>query len=248
MTLRTLMAFERRRWSVREGRLNKGIFLVLAILWMGTSVLLAAKGWFGKSMFTYSAFAWLALWGMLYTAPGLGARATVREWKEDTLYWWLSLPAPCEKLFLAKTLVALERWCRIYVLVFVYVVLYIFLLDVANGIWSWELLLSQLQVGLAEVLLAIALGPFLLMVGLLMGVFRRSGFRLAVPLLWLVVIAIANIQTNLVLGLGFAGQGEAFHLVTELNLAVMLSEGVVAYGLAALIFKVIVDKLKQGRI
>jgi hypothetical protein len=241
MTVRTLMDFERKGWAKKTCWVNKWIKGAMLILWLVLSVLFASEGWF-----TEPRIAWLALFGIIYSGVGFGARATVREWKEETLYWWLSLPAPREKLLLAKALVAFERWASLFSGVFVYIALYIFLVDLAMGAWSWHQFLVRLQIGFAEVLLAIALGPFLVMVGMLLGSFKKSSSKLIVGLLWGLVITTLNLQIKLV-GLQFSDKTDPANIIANLNYVILLAEGIVSYGLGFLIFKFISHRLKQGK-
>ncbi len=233
MTFGDLMVFERKRWKHR----NRGktllwkrlLWLAAMALSVAVSVILAFLGYFKAP-----SVIWFALLGILYAAPGIGAGAMAREWKEDTWYWWLSLPVAREKLLAAKLLNALSRWIRIWLTLFVFVSVYVALSDAALGQWAWSLFLGQIQFGWKEGILAIIEAPLLIAIGLWMGSLQRSKkFKVIIAPLWLVVVLIINSQLT---GLTVAGSGAQLQPELVLSYQWLAVKLVAAYVMTAVIF------------
>ncbi len=243
MTLADLITFERKRWSGspwRPTRLGRWLLAVIAVLWLVVSAVLARSGWMWMRTFAVS---WLALIGILYAAPGLAAKAMVREWREDTVWWWLSLPAPREKLLLAKFTAILARWLRLWLLVFFYIGVYVTVLNAATWGLSWQVVVEQCKIVLGEGLLALALGPFLITIGMWMGIVRREA-RALIALMWLLLIGILNFQAQ-ILGLKVSGQGSDIRVELTPNYFWIGLEFFAAYILAGVIFAGLVRWLKN---
>ncbi|KLU62384.1 ABC-2 family transporter protein [Peptococcaceae bacterium CEB3] len=243
MTWGDLLAYEQARRSGRRERrhwLFPFLGLSLALIVM---LIFALEGW---SHQTY--LAWFPLLGLLYVAPGAGAGSMAHEWKADTWYWWLSLPAPREKLLAAKLLGALGRWVRLWLMLLIFAVISMVALDASLQQWSWNLLQAQMRFGGQVGLLGLLLGPPLITLGLVMGSVRRHGKTsfLLIPL-WALVILFINIQFNLISNISSMDQiprfgplpGQAFApevlwhspwLPVELAAAYVLA-GIAFYGL-----------------
>lgn len=244
MTLADLLAFERRRWSDSPRRLNKlghRLPWLGAVLWLVASVILVQLGWVRMQTF---ALVWLALLGILYAAPAMAAKGIKREWREETAWWWLSLPAPREKLLLAKWASILGHWLRLWLGLFIYIAVYVAALSAAAGGFSWPAFLEQLKFALAAGLLALVLGPLLITAGMWMGIMRREA-RWLIALMWFALIGVLNFQGQ-IMGLKVLGQGSDIKVELSPNYFWIGFEFIAAYVLTGVLFAGLVRWLKNG--
>ncbi|CAA7602687.1 ABC-2 family transporter protein [Acididesulfobacillus acetoxydans] len=251
MTWGDLIAFEQARRSGR--RIRRKWLLPFLVLSLALIVVLifALEGWFHQ---TY--LVWLPLLGFLYLAPAAGAASMGHEWKEDTWYWWLSLPVPREKLLAAKFLGILGRFARIWLTLLVFAAVSMAALDASLKQWSWNLFQAQLWFGSQVGLLGLLMGPPLIPLGFLMGSMRRHGkASFLIAPLWALVILFINIQFNLISGLSKmdptlkvrTASAEAITPQILWHASWLPVELVAAYILAGIIFYGLVQWLKHPK-
>lgn len=163
------------------------LFSAAFLLVLVASLIPTLEGWF----IVQPSFALPFLLGFLYACPSIGAFALSAERKEETWFWWLSLPAPRQNLMAAKWLNAVFRWSKFWLLLLAYMVLYTLALDLTLGQWSWNLLANQLIVGGEVALLGFLYEPPLVTLGLGMGSMSGKYKLLLIPM-WAFIVFLIN--------------------------------------------------------
>lgn len=133
---------------------------------------------------------WYFTWGLPFMIFGVAIKRVRREWENETLGWWLTLPYSRSTLtaskFVASLLISLLYCLIIYSLVTLFG-LYILLLS--GNLMGHSFVLFILP-GLKWFLLLIALSPFAASFGTFMGVLSHTKARPALPLIWVLFWAM----------------------------------------------------------
>jgi ABC-2 type transport system permease protein len=127
---------------------------------------------------------WYFTWGLPFMIFGISINRVNREWQNETIGWWLSLPYSRSKLITTKFVASLLMSLLMCIVIFILVTLfglYVMLLN-GNPIGSSEGLF--LLSGLKWFLLLIAVSPFAASFGTFMGTLAHTKARPALPLLW----------------------------------------------------------------
>ncbi|MDD9148356.1 MULTISPECIES: ABC-2 transporter permease [unclassified Sporolactobacillus] len=169
----------RRQWMSKQWQLAYGLFFLAVILILTTYFSL-----FHTIQLNYIWFVFLGLpWAMF----GLSISRIVREWKGETVGWWLTLPYSRQTLILAKFIAGLMRSLLIalaaYVLIFLFGG-YATLISASLSLQDFGVFAES---GLYFFLLDICFFPLAIAFGLLYGTLIRTKWRPAVPLFWIVL-------------------------------------------------------------
>jgi ABC-2 type transport system permease protein len=177
---------------------------------------------------------WYFTWGLPFMIFGISINRVNREWQNETIGWWLSLPYSRGTLittkFVASLLMSLMFCFAIYFLVTLFG-LYMMLL---NGNFIGNLTGIFLLPGLKWFLLLIALSPFAASFGTFMGTLSHTKARPAMVLLWILFWAMFPIVGMSGQNFGFFNERNIGFPFTELIFLPILFSWILAYILVRL--------------
>lgn len=217
-----------------------GLILVVYLI---VSIVIAYRGGLTQPDYT-----WFVLFAMLYGAPGLGNAAMASEFREDNVFWWLSLPASRERLVMAKWLATVLRYGKVWLMIFAYACVYLAALDLGHGYLSVQTFAQQVQVGLIAGLFVVLFIPFLVIVGMLMGILQRMESPLVgaafTAIMWILIVNAVNFQFSM-MSINTKGHIVSLRPGFNLNYPWLLLEVILAWILTGIIYKFIVARLKR---
>ncbi len=129
---------------------------------------------------------WNIFFGVPFTILAISAGAMNREWKNNTVGWWLSLPYSRMTLVLAKFLSNLWRALLIVVAIDILAILaflYAMIFDPHLTINSFG---KFLLAGANLTIVLVVISPLIVSLGMLTAVLGRTGYRFFVPMVWVI--------------------------------------------------------------
>ncbi|GEO24597.1 hypothetical protein AAC03nite_03820 [Alicyclobacillus acidoterrestris] len=177
--------------------------------------------------------AWYIVLSLPWIAFGTSIASVKHEWKNGTVGWWLSLPISRLQLLTSKFVAALFRvvliGCGLYCVIGV-LGLYTMALQ---GPFHTDVAGQFLLTGVQWVMLAMAAAPFASAFGMLFVIARSSKVRPAVPLIWIIFVAIwwvAFSQISRFIQTGYRRDTHALYLNLSPNLVyLLLASWILAY-------------------
>ncbi|MCD9021418.1 ABC transporter permease [Cohnella silvisoli] len=165
-------------------------------IWVYVAIILILAGtaltiWGGNDKFnpTYILF---STYMFPFLVFGISVKTLKREWEKGTYGWWLTLPYSRFRLLAAKAVSALIQVIAGYSLFFITVLLlgiYSFIIHGEGLSPIRELFATELQY--AGILIGVS--PFMLALGLLATVVRRSVMKPLTPMIWIAFGLFGNI-------------------------------------------------------
>lgn len=172
-----------------EGQSSVRKFLKTKWFWIyaGAVLLLAAAAltvWGGAAQFQ-ARYLFSFTFILPYFTAMLAFRTLLREWKNGTVGWWITLPYPRARLLSAKLVAAFLQALALYAAYFAFITLLILYNAGIHGLGASSL--SDLWVTESIfIVMLLGIAPFMLTLGLLLGAVTQSNWSPATPLLWMV--------------------------------------------------------------
>ncbi|SFS96438.1 ABC transporter permease subunit [Marininema halotolerans] len=155
-------------------------------------ILATYLGWKGQTRFVQI---WNFNWGMLFWAIGIAVQNIKREWSNETVGWWLALPYSRGNLISAKFIASLLRWAK--TLALVYLGLFAFMTYVMLLEGDGAKIPDTLVTGVEWYVIVLSLSPFVISLGTVSALLRRSTLQPIFPLIW----GVGNLIINAVAAL-----------------------------------------------
>lgn len=155
--------------------------IALAILLLGIAVSRTTQATQGMD------YVWIFTFSFPFIAFGTSIRMVAREWRSDTIGWWLTLPLPRRTLVLAKVVAMIVRSCLIFAAFYVAMLLFSGVSLIAHHTLDAQLFMQFALIGLKWVLIGASAAPLAVAFGTLFAIVTRSEFRAIVPLFWVVL-------------------------------------------------------------
>lgn len=174
---------------IRRGRRNKGQLtkqwrLIYAISFVISIAVVAT--YFSMTYQIQLKYIWYVYWSIPFFIFGFGISKISREWNNETVGWWLTLPYPRHTLIMTKFWAVVIRGVLIASAVYVLILAF-----GAYATWiSPKLSFTQFgafaQFGLVLLLIDICAFPFTSSIGILYGTLKHTKWRPAIPLFWMI--------------------------------------------------------------
>lgn len=166
----------------RNGRIPRQWWLIyLASIVFIVMVAITYGSLHGNMEITYT---WYFAFGLPFATFGISIGWTVREWKNGTVGWWLSLSFSRRKLVASKFCAGLIRGLLILVIIFVAIALLALYTMLLNTNFIFVHYMDFLWTGLKWFSLLIAINPFMAALGVLYAVLSESRAKPILPLFW----------------------------------------------------------------
>lgn len=165
-----------RRRMPRPWRLTYAAFFLLLVVGLTSFANLRGTVHFQGS--------WYFTWGLPFMIFGISINLINREWQNDTVGWWLSLPYKRSQLVFSKLAAGLIRGLILSLIIFVLVGLFTLYIMFLNGSLYNHFVGGFLLPGIKWFLLLVGISPFAASAGTFMGILAHTKARPALPLMW----------------------------------------------------------------
>ena len=147
---------------------------------------------------------------LLYSSFPMALKLIKREWKENTVGWWLQLPYSRKILLGAKLTAGAIRYLRIVLVTFlISVMLLAEGMILQPNIWNQYSVVGTF-VKLSKMYMLISFSPLLIVFGMLIVILKKTRFRPAAPLFWVMFGGLMSIFSTTFFNTAFnAGSGVA---------------------------------------
>lgn len=131
-------------------------------------------------------YIWNICWGIPWMIFGLSISLIHREWRNETVGWWLTFPYPRSTLVVAKFWAMLVRGVSLACSILLLIIVFGAFATLVSSTLSFGDFLAFIKSGLIPILLDLAALPLAVGAGLILGTLGRTKFRPAMPLFWII--------------------------------------------------------------
>ena len=177
---------------------------------------------------------WYFTWGLPFVIFGISIGRVNREWQNETIGWWLTLPYSRRQLITTKFVASLLMSLMICAGIFILVTLFGLYVMLLNGGSFRSLAGPFFLSGLKWFLLLISLSPFAASFGTFMGTLSHTKAKPALPLLWVGLWAMFPLVSMNSSTINFFNERNIGFPFTELILLPILISWILTYILVRL--------------
>lgn len=180
-----------------------------------------------------------SLVALTFIAFAFSLSSIKREWRDQTVSWWLTLPYPRSELLLAKLVASFLRLLRISVWFIAFLAVVVFMGRLLNpSQWTMVVLGNFIQSWVLLFIVTLLVSPLAMNLGMLMALTLRTR-KPWTPLLWGLTASVLGISFGYINQLGFSKSGPAQTFIDPLpyvSLSTMAATVLVMLLVAAIIF------------